>query len=261
MRIIKSLWFLTVFTFVTGYYYSFILIHKFLGLFTRKKFPEDSAHMLAVKWGQSFLKGIPGWNIDLTGEENIPRDGAFVIVANHESGTDILAIYFLGIQFRWLSKKTVFNIPMVGGAMKACGYVPIIRGDKSSQAEAIQKSEDILRAGTPMLFFPEGTRSTKGTPGDFKTGAFRLAQKCGVPVLPVVLQGAGNLLKKKSICPMPATVNLKVLPLMHSKAGEDGRAFADRVRSEIVKSHKKILSSLKKNDNLISDRDLVLEKT
>ena len=258
VKLFKSAWFLFVFVCVTAFYYSRILMNRFLMFLIKKQYPSEKAHMLAVKWGRAFFKGIPGWNIKIIGKEMIPNKGPYVIVANHESGTDILAIYFLGVQFRWLSKKSVFSIPMVGGAMKACGYVPIKRGDKQSHVEAMDKSEQIIKSGIPMLFFPEGTRSVTGTPGLFKIGAFRLAQKCNVPVLPVVLHGAGELLRKKSICPMSATVTLKVLPLMASKPDEDPVEFTERVRKVIVKNHN-LVKGLKKNERLKENHKLLVD--
>ncbi|MFK7824944.1 MAG: lysophospholipid acyltransferase family protein [Oligoflexales bacterium] len=241
LRIIKTAWLLIFFAVSTVYYFVVMGFERLLFIIRGEPYSNDAAHSVASRWGRSLLKGIPGWDVEIQGEDNLPAEKTpFVIVANHESGTDILAIYFLGIQFRWLSKQTVFDVPLVGTAMKAAGYVPIVRGDKSSHAKALKMSEDIVKAGTPMLYFPEGTRSTSGRPKDFKSGAFRLAQKCGVPVLPVVLHGSGKLLKKKTICPNSATIKISILPFMNSFPDESSSEFAQRVREKMLICHDQI---------------------
>ena len=241
MRFIKTSWLLTFFALITVYYFIVMGFDRLRFLLKGEAYSNDAAHSVAAKWGRALLKGIPGWGVEIQGEENLPAEKTpFVIVANHESGTDILAIYFLGIQFRWLSKHTVFDVPLVGSAMRAAGYVPIVRGDKSSHAKALRMSESILRDGTPMLYFPEGTRSTSGRPKEFKTGAFRLAQKCGLPVLPIVLHGSGKLLKKKTICPNSATIKISILPFMNSIPDESPSEFAQRVREKMLICHDQI---------------------
>lgn len=241
LRLIKTGWLLIFFAIITVYYFVVMGLDRLRFWLKGQPYSNDAAHIVAAKWGRAFLKGIPGWSVEIQGEENLPNEKTpFVIVANHESGTDILAIYFLGIQFRWLSKHTVFGIPMVGNAMNAAGYVPIVRGDKSSHAKALKMSENILKAGTPMLYFPEGTRSTTGRPKEFKTGAFRLAQKCGLPVLPIVLYGSGKLLKKNTICPNSATIKISILPMMNSFPDESPSEFTQRVREKMLNCHDQI---------------------
>ena len=144
------------------------------------------------------FKSIPIWSLKIDGHKNIPQAGqSYIIVANHESATDILAIYQLGIQFRWLLKDSIFRLPLLNKALKWADYVPIQRGDKDSHQKALKHCQEHLKNRTPVLFFPEGTRSTTGSPKAFKTGAFHLAKQSNVPVLPIVLCGAGNLLQKK----------------------------------------------------------------
>ena len=242
---------------ITVYYFIVMGFERLWFFLRRKPYSNDAAHHVAARWGRALLRGIPGWDVEIQGEENLPAEKTpFVIVANHESGTDILAIYFLGIQFRWLSKHTVFDIPMVGSAMRAAGYVPIVRGDKSSHAKALKMSEDILKAGTPMLYFPEGTRSTSGRPKEFKTGAFRLAQKCGLPVLPIVLHGSGKLLKKKTICPNSATIKISILPFISPLPEESPSEFAQRVREKMLICHDEISMNGKHSNPQSSSEEL-----
>ena len=138
----------------------------------------------------------PGWSMQLIGNELLPPEGTpCVIVANHESATDILALYYLRRQFRWLSKEENFKFPLIGWGMRSAGYIPLKRGNKSSR-RALKLCKENLRRQIPVLFFPEGTRSTLGYPKTFKPGAFKISQEMNLPVLPIVLKGAGKLLNK-----------------------------------------------------------------
>ncbi|MCB9228435.1 MAG: 1-acyl-sn-glycerol-3-phosphate acyltransferase [Deltaproteobacteria bacterium] len=243
LRFMKSTIFFFWVLIITFWHFSFLAMLRLKARVEGRAPSQTEAHKIATLWGQRLLKSVPGWDIQVRGVEYLPPEGSpCVLVANHESSTDILAIYFLGIQFRWLSKKSMFQVPLVGMAMRWAGYVPIVRGNKGSHQQALSQSEAYVRQGIPMLFFPEGTRSVKGTPGEFKTGAFRLAQACAAPVLPVVLCGAGRLLRKKSLYPEKATVKIQILPLMEALPGESAQNFTQRVRDKICEAHALLLA-------------------
>jgi len=200
------------------------------------------AHRIASLWGQWIFNLLPGWNITVSGRENLPPlDQPVVMVANHESMSDICAIYFLNTQFRWLSKEEVFKFPCIGHAMRLCKYVPIPRGDRSSHGQAMEASADHIRAGLSMFFFPEGTRSETGELRPFKAGAFKLARDLKVPVLPIALHGAGDLLRKGSFTPRAAAVRVAVLPAISDHPDESVEQFADRVRGIIAAAHKTLV--------------------
>lgn len=195
----------------------------------------NRGHAMAAIWGRTMFAIIPGWHVNLEGRENIPANNdPVVMVANHESLVDILVIYFLKMQFRWLSKESVMRIPILGRAMRVCGHIPLKRGDKSSHEAALRASADWLQRGISMFFFPEGTRSeTPGQMRPFKVGAFKLSAECGIDVLPIALKGAGKVFRKGATLPDSATVKIKVLPRTRRLEGETYEAYASRVRSTI----------------------------
>jgi 1-acyl-sn-glycerol-3-phosphate acyltransferase len=197
---------------------------------------SSDVHRVATLWARSIMTSIPGWKINIEGRENLSNQPC-VIVANHESATDILAMYYLGIQFRWLAKKEVFRVPFMGTSMKWAGYVPIDRKDRDSHRKALEISADWVKKGIPMFFFPEGTRSTTGVIGTFKVGAFKLAHDCGVAVLPICIKGAGGLLAKGGLVPKRATVSVKVLPLEAQQPNESIDEFSQRIRNLIAEHH------------------------
>jgi 1-acyl-sn-glycerol-3-phosphate acyltransferase len=196
-------------------------------------------HRINTWWGRSIIRLMPGWKVTVYGKENVPTDDeVLVIVANHESMSDICAIYHLDLQFRWLSKEEVFKIFGVGPAMRWTGYVSIRRGVRESHAQAMQESAERIRGGASMFFFPEGTRSPDGVIKPFKNGAFKLARDEKVRILPVAIHGAGNLLPKGRATPGKAHVKIKVLPMIAPpKDDDDLDAFAEKVRQDIIRAH------------------------
>ncbi len=235
---IKSVLFLSLFGIVTVYYCFFAFLEKLKKLINPKKKLDNKIHSLAGKWAHALFKLTPGWSIKLINKEKLPKEGTpFVIIANHESATDILALYYLKRQFRWFSKEENFKLPLIGSAMKSADYIPIKRGDKQSSRKALELCKEKLRHNTPILFFPEGTRSTLGYPKTFKPGAFKISQEMNLPVLPIVLKGAGKLLTKGSLAPNKATITMKILDLIYPQKEESLADYTLRVEQLMRKEH------------------------
>ena len=156
-------------------------------------------HLYSCLWATFYVKINPLWRLDVTGRENLPWRGPAVIVANHASLIDILVLFALYRPFKWVSKIEVFKIPFVGWNMRLNGYVPLLRGDKDSIVEMLARCDELLAKGNPVLFFPEGTRSPDGQLKAFKNGAFDLAVKHGVPLIPVAVHGTAEALPKHGL--------------------------------------------------------------
>lgn len=239
-RLIRGIYFWVMGFTVTLVLFTCAAIRQGLSKFTKNPQAGRPVHGLASLWGRSLIKLMPGWKVTVEGAEHIPPDGTpVVIVANHESMADIWAMYYLGIQFRWLSKKEVFKIPMIGHAMRWAEYVSVDRKSRESGAEAMRQSANRLKAGLAMFFFPEGTRSTDGMIKEFKIGAFKLARDHKAPVLPIAIHGAGDLFPKGSALPGDhAHIRLRILPLVPApNASEDLNVYAANIRSSIVSAH------------------------
>jgi 1-acyl-sn-glycerol-3-phosphate acyltransferase len=203
----------TVVPFLTVFFATITVVAAPIAMIFDKR--RNVLHEIATLWAKSIIKANPWWTFRVTGIENLPEKGTPVVyVSNHQSQADIITVFLLNRQFRWLAKDTLFKIPFLGWAMTAAGYVPVKRGDRRSHAECFKKSREHLDRGTSMLFFPEGTRSRDSTLQPFKSGAFRLACDARVGIVPLTLQGASNLLPKGSIIPAIATVTMTIHPMI-----------------------------------------------
>ncbi len=121
------------------------------------------------------------------------------MVSNHQSQLDILVLFRLYRHFKWVSKSEIFRIPLIGWNMVMNRYIKLRRGDKKSVAQMMSDSEDALAGGSSVFIFPEGTRSPDGRMKKFKPGAFILALKMKLPILPVIVEGTRQALPKYSV--------------------------------------------------------------
>ncbi len=237
----KTIYFCLLVVTLTFYYALAVVVVSYAYRLRGKKFPFTSGHKIGSAWGRRIMKLTPGWTVSLSGEENVPPKGtSYIVVANHESATDIFTIYALGIPFRWLAKAELFKIPLFGYVARVCGHIPIQRGVKTSHIAALELCAQSVREGIPVFLFPEGTRSTEARPKKFKIGAFKLAHEAQVPVLPIVLFGAGKLLKKGSLTPNRANLRISILPLVPLIEDESVDQLTQRVEDIVVKEHTRL---------------------
>jgi 1-acyl-sn-glycerol-3-phosphate acyltransferase len=156
-------------------------------------------HLFTCWWAFFYVIANPLWRCRVLGRDRLPWRGPAVIVANHLSVIDILVLHGLFRPFKWVSKASNFRIPFLGWNMALNGYVPIRRGAADSVRRMLARCRELLAEGSPVLFFPEGTRSASGALQPFKDGAFRLAREAGVPVIPVAVSGTHESLPKHGL--------------------------------------------------------------
>lgn len=145
-------------------------------------------------WSGLFLR-IPPVSVRIEGIERIDPSQRYVVASNHLSMFDIpLLFHHLPLHGRFLSKKEVFKIPLVGTAMRSIGIIEIDRQAGGSSRQAINDGVKIAaERGYSLLVFPEGTRSRSGELLPFKKGAFRIAIDTGLPLLPVIIEGTDRV--------------------------------------------------------------------
>ena len=165
-------------------------------------------HALARFWAHAVLF-VCGVHVQVSGLENIDPSRNYVYVSNHASMFDIPAI-IAGIpdQIRIVYKKELEVIPLFGWGLKWGSYIGIDRGKSNKAMKSLEEAVEKIRLGASVLLYAEGTRTLDGKLQPFKRGAFNLAVRAGVPVVPLTVNGSFNILRKHSILIRPGVVNL-----------------------------------------------------
>jgi putative phosphoserine phosphatase / 1-acylglycerol-3-phosphate O-acyltransferase len=159
-----------------------------------------------------------GIHLAVKGEEHLWSHRPAVFILNHQSNADFLiAIKLIRKQARGVAKKELQKMPIIGQLLAASGTIFLDRTDKDKAIEALKPAVDSLRNGTSVVIFPEGTRSYDYTLGKFKKGAFHLAMEAGVPLVPIVLKNAHDVMPRGKNVFNPTVVEVVVLPPIHTK--------------------------------------------
>jgi len=156
-------------------------------------------HWLLVYQGLILSRLIPIWKIDIEGREKAVRGTTYMIISNHQSMLDILLLNCLRYRYKWISKVENTKIPVLGWYLKMADYITVDRGNEESKAEMLETSFRFLKKGVSIMIFPEGTRSPDKEISFFKRGAFQLALQAEVPILPVLIDGTGDILPKHGL--------------------------------------------------------------
>ena len=156
----------------------------------------DGVHHVARIWGKSIL-WISGVRVNSTGLDDYLGQGSYIYMSNHQSNYDIpVLLSALPVQFRWLAKVELFKIPIFGRSMRGAGYISIDRSNRKSAFRSLAQAADMIRNGTSVMIFPEGTRSSDGQLLPFKKGGFVLAVDAGVPIVPITITGTHEVMPK-----------------------------------------------------------------
>ena len=153
-----------------------------------------------------------GMRTRVEGLENIPARTC-LFAANHTSNADAPAIVgAIPRRIAILAKRSLFAIPIVGTAFRVAQFVPVDRGHPGQAAASIDVAVKSMKEGVSFLIYPEGTRSPDGRLLPFRRGAFVLAIKAGVPVVPVACSGAHRVVAKNSYRIRPGEVLVRFCP-------------------------------------------------
>jgi 1-acyl-sn-glycerol-3-phosphate acyltransferase len=190
-------------------------------------------HGFTCFWASLYTWLNPFWRVHIEGRERLHESSPAVIVANHLSLVDILVLFRLHTHYKWVSKIENFRVPLIGWNMTLCDYIPLRRGNRQSVRTMMRQCDAALQGGSSIVMFPEGTRSPSGRLRDFKTGAFEIAARNGVPIQPVVIRGTSDALPKRGfVLQGRHPISVRVLDPIPPEAyrGEDPEALTKRVR-------------------------------
>lgn len=174
--------------------------------------------------------------IKVTGREKIKTNQSYIFVANHQGAFDIWAIYgYLNHNFKWLMKKSLEKIVFVGYACKRSGHVFVDSNSLQSIKHTISEASSKLKDGMSLVIFPEGTRSKSGEMGSFKRGAFLLAAEFKLPVVPLTIDGAYDIMPRTTYFPSPGVIRLVIHePIFPTDKGFNTKQLSSQCREMIA---------------------------
>lgn len=147
--------------------------------------------------------------VEVTGRENYDKDKSYVFVANHQGAYDIFSVYgYLNHNFKWMMKKSLEKLPLIGFACRRAGHIYVDNSGISAVKNTMQRAETELKDGMSLVVFPEGSRTKTGKIGRFKRGAFQLAQEFSLPIVPITINGAYEVMPRTSLVPHYGTITL-----------------------------------------------------
>ena len=136
--------------------------------------------------------------VKVEGRELLDKQQSYVFVANHQGPYDIFLIYgFLGRSFRWMMKKSLRNIPLVGKACESAGHIFVDKSGPKAIYRTYEQGRKVLQNGVSLVVFPEGARTFTGHMAKFRRGAFQLADELQLPVVPVTIDGSFDVLPRQ----------------------------------------------------------------
>jgi len=192
---------------------------------------------VARVWARILL-WVTGVQVKVEGLEKISPDGSYVFVSNHLSYMDTpVVLASIPVQFRFLAKRGLFQIPFLGWHLARAGHIRVPREDARAAVKTMSLAAQVIReCGISVLIFPEGGRSRDGELGDFKEGAAFIAVRAGVPLVPMCLKGTREVLPFGSGHIRPGTVFMRIgdpIPTVGS-SDRDRAPLTAELRKRIV---------------------------
>jgi 1-acyl-sn-glycerol-3-phosphate acyltransferase len=192
---------------------------------------------VARAWAR-FLLRVSGVKVHVTGLEHIDPNGSYVFISNHLSYMDTPAVLaHVPVQFRFLAKRGLFQIPFLGQHLSRAGHIPVPREDPRAAVKTLTvAAETIQQKKISLLVFPEGGRSHDGVLRSFKEGGAYIAIKAGVPLVPIVLLGTRKVLPYGSGMVRSGNVTLRILEPISTEGRtlKERRALTDELRELIA---------------------------
>lgn len=178
----------------------------------------------AIVWAKVFCI-LSLVKVSVRGRENIDKRTSYVFVANHQGAYDIFSVYgYLGHNFKWMMKKSLRKIMLVGYTCQKCGHIFVDRSSPTAIRRTIETAEKRLRDGMSLVVFPEGARTFTGKMGPFKKGAYQLALEFHLPLVPVTIDGSFGIMPRTRYVPRPGRIVLTIHKPIAPPADEADRA-------------------------------------
>jgi 1-acyl-sn-glycerol-3-phosphate acyltransferase len=185
-----------------------ILVGIFLSLFFASS--RIIHFYCAVPWAKIILWGT-GVQVEISGFSNIAKEKSHIYIPNHLSFFDIFSLLaYLSVDFKFILKKELMHIPVLGWSMRRAGYISIDRSSPAKARRTLRQAVERIKNGTSLVMFAEGTRSSDGHLQPLKRGAFQLAIASGSSIIPVAIKGTREVMPKGSFKLQKGSVTIQV---------------------------------------------------
>jgi 1-acyl-sn-glycerol-3-phosphate acyltransferase len=189
------------------------------------------------RWWARWLLWASGVRVEVEGLEHLELERAQIIVANHVSWYDVLALAaHTPKRYRFVAKKELERIPLFGHAWLAAGHISVDRRDTQRAVASLDRAGRTIREdGSSVIIFPEGTRSATGALQPFKKGAFVLALHNGIDIVPTAVLGTHHILSKNGWRVRAGRIIVRFGPAIPTREYDIRRRdeLIDRVRQEM----------------------------
>src|SRR6476469_7266459 len=199
-----------------------VIIASLLGVKDR----EGSIYDRAPRWWAGLLVRAAGLRVRLHNEERMQSGEPRIFVCNHVSWFDVLTLAAVLPRYKFVGKAELFRIPIFGRAAHSAGMIAIERENRKSAFESYRVAAERIRAGASVVVFPEGTRGRTYALREFKKGPFVLAVAEGVPIVPTIVHGTLEVMRRDSFRVRPGVVDIHFLEPIET----DGLTYEDRNR-------------------------------
>ena len=223
------------------YFWLYLLVCIPISLFVGHLAKKDSAR--ADRYVSHFVKNwarrllwMAGAKVTVTGQDNLPENGVYMVVSNHQGYFDIpIMLACVGEPRGLIAKQEIDRIPGIRTWMRHLHCLFVDRKSPRAGAQIILDGAKLLEAGHSLTIFPEGTRSRGGPVKEFKAGAFRIASRAGVPVVPVTIDGSHRLMEANKMRIHAAEVKVTIHPAVATDGmpREQLRALPQAVKATI----------------------------
>jgi 1-acyl-sn-glycerol-3-phosphate acyltransferase len=197
--------------------------------------PGPRYYPLVRAWARFTLRWF-GIDVVVGGHENLEPGRDYVVLANHRSHFDSLALIvaFADRETRWVAKRELERVPIFGYGLRATGQILIDRSNRQSAIEELRRH--LGQRGASVVFFPEGRRAPGRDLLPFKKGGAAFAAQAGLPILPVAISGSERVLPRESMFVRPGVIHLTIGAPLDAGTPEsaDRDAVLARVRDTIV---------------------------
>jgi 1-acyl-sn-glycerol-3-phosphate acyltransferase len=202
-------------------------------------------------WAWLLCRANLTW-VRVTGRQHVKKGQSYIIMTNHQSHFDVLAIYgHWGWQFRWVMKQELRKVPGLGYGCAAVGHIFIDRSNREKAIASLKAARPLLDGGVSVMFFPEGTRSRDGRLREFKKGGFMMALDLELPILPVSITGSRHVLPGMTRKLLPGLIRIKIHePIDVSEYGHEQR---DRLMEDVRKVIASGLGPWERGEDLLAE--------